>query len=196
MKKQLLIEHISKYVKLSKNEVALIRSFLKLKKVRRKQLMLEEMEIQKYGFFVISGCLKSYTLEKNGFERVLQFAPSGWWIGDMFSLKNQEPSRLYIDAVFDSEILLLSHLDLSNLYEMVPNLERCFRLLAENAFAASQRRIIETVSLTALERYENFKTRYPDLFEQLPQKLIASYIGITPEFLSRVLRELSNDNLR
>lgn len=177
---------------LSKNDVSLIRSFLKLKKVRRRQILLEETEIQKNGFFVVSGCLKSYTIEKNGFERVVQFASSGWWIGDMFSLKNQEPASLYIDAVFDSEILLLSHVDLNNLYEMVPNLERCFRLLAENAFAASQRRIIETVSLTALERYQCFKKRYPSLFELLPQKLIASYIGITPEFLSRILRDLTN----
>lgn len=186
MKPDLLLDAITKHVKLTKDEEKIVVSLLRDKKVKKKQYLLQEKEIQKYGFFVLSGCLRSYSIDKNGIEHILQFAPSGWWIGDMSSLKDEKPSVLYIDAVCDSEILLLSNNDQNYLYEAVPKMERFFRLLAESAFKTCQCRLIENLSLPAKDRYESFCRRYPTLIQSLPKKYIASYIGVTPEFLSKV----------
>jgi len=186
MKPDLLLDAISKHVKLTNDEEKLVVCLLKEKKIKKKQYLLQEKEIQKYGFFVISGCLRSYSIDKNGIEHILQFAPSGWWIGDMSSLKDEKPSTLYIDAVTDSEILLLSNNDQNYLYEAIPKMERFFRLLAESAFKTCQCRLIENLSLPAKDRYESFCRRYPTLIQSLQKKHIASYIGVTPEFLSKI----------
>jgi len=139
-------------------------------------------------FFVTKGILRSYTVDKNGFEHVLQFAPPGWWIADMYSLITQQPGSLSIDAVEDSDVLLLPKQELDKLYNEIPAFERFFRILAENALVTFQQRLIDNLSLTAKERYANFCKRYPLLIERLPQKQVASYIGVTPEFLSKMLK--------
>ena len=126
-------------------------------------------------------------IDKNGFEHILQFAPSGWWIGDMQSMIKQEPGMLYIDAVDDTEIILVQKTDLQDIYATIPKLERFFRILAENALATYQHRLIDNLSLPAIERYQNFCRQYPSLTEILPQKQVAAYIGVTPEFLSKML---------
>jgi CRP-like cAMP-binding protein len=160
-----------------------------VKRLKKKQFLLQEGDIQKQAAFVTEGCLRSYSIDKNGFEHVLQFAPPGWWIGDMRSYITQQPGILSIDAVDDSEVLLVSKTELDKLYQTVPKLERLFRVLAENSLATYQHRLIDNLSLSAMERYNNFCRLYPSLIECLPQKQIASYIGVTPEFLSKMLRK-------
>ncbi len=172
-------------------EEALIISLLKNKKLRRKQFLLQEGDIQQYAVFVTAGCLRSYSIDKNGFEHILQFAPPGWWIGDMRSYILQQPGTLYIDAVDDSEMLMLLKSDLDQLYISIPKLERFFRIIAENALATYQHRLLDNLGLSALERYNNFCRLYPSLIQCLPQKQVASYIGVTPEFLSRMLNQAS-----
>jgi CRP/FNR family transcriptional regulator, anaerobic regulatory protein len=189
MNYELLLQSISKHISLSKEEEERLIAFLKSKKLKKKQFFLHEGDIQKHAVFVTDGCLRSYSIDKNGFEHVLQFAPAGWWIGDMRSLITQQPGILNIDAIDDSEMILLLRTDLETLYASIPKLERFFRILAENSLATYQHRLIDNLSLSAMERYKNFCGLYPSLIEYLPQKQIAAYIGVTPEFLSKMLSQ-------
>lgn len=189
MSYQLLLDNISKCISLLKEEEDYFVSLLKIKKVKRKQFLLQEEEVQKQAIFVTGGCLRGYAIDKNGFEHILQFAPPGWWIADMNSLLNQEPGILYIDAIFNSEVLLLSKADQDELFTRIPRFERFFRILSERSFASYQYRMADSLSLSALERYNNFCKLYPSLIECLPQKQVASYIGVTPEFLSAILNK-------
>ncbi|MEP7143039.1 MAG: Crp/Fnr family transcriptional regulator [Ferruginibacter sp.] len=186
----LLLTNIAKHVTLSKEEELHIVSLLKNKKVKRKQFLFQEGDIHKQSLFVLTGCLRSYSIDSNGFEHILQFAPPGWWIGDMHSFINQSPGTLYIDAVDDSEIVMLLKSDLEKLYTAIPKLERFFRIIAENALAAYQHRLIDNLSLSAMERYNDFCRLYPSLIKCLPQKQVAAYIGVTPEFLSKMLHQV------
>jgi len=186
---ELLLQHINKHISLDKEEEGHIIAQLKNKKLRKKQFLLQEGDVQKQRAFVTGGCLRSYSIDKNGFEHVLQFAPSGWWIGDMRSYITQEPGILNIDAIEDSELLLLSKEAVDHLFLKIPKLERLFRILTENSLATYQQRLIDNLSLPAIERYNNFCRLYPTLIELLPQKQIASYIGVTPEFLSKMLAD-------
>jgi len=130
--------------------------------------------------------LRGYTVDENGFEHILQFAPPDWWIADMYSLITQKSGNLNIDAIEDSEVLLLAKKDQEKLFADVPKFERFFRIITENSLVSSRQRLLDNMSLTAMQRYEVFCHHYPTLIECLPQKLIASYIGVTPEFLSKV----------
>ena len=189
MQYELLLQNIGKHISLNEEEKEQVVSLFKMKKLKKKQFLLQEGDIQKQAAFVTEGCLRSYSIDKNGFEHVLQFAPPGWWIGDMRSYITQQPGILSIDAIDDSELLLIPKTDLDKLYLAVPKLERLFRILAENSLATYQHRLIDNLSLSAMERYNNFCRLYPSLIECLPQKQIASYIGVTPEFLSKMLRK-------
>ena len=184
----LILQNIAKHISLTKEQENYFLSLLKNKKVRKKLFLSQEGDISKGPFFVTKGILRSYTVDKNGFEHVLQFAPPGWWIADVYSLITQQPGSLSIDAVEDSDVLLLPKQELDKLYNEIPAFERFFRILAENALVTFQQRLIDNLSLTAKERYANFCKRYPLLIERLPQKQVASYIGVTPEFLSKMLK--------
>ncbi|HEX5025424.1 MAG TPA: Crp/Fnr family transcriptional regulator [Agriterribacter sp.] len=189
MKHELLLQNIAKHINLTGEEETYFISLLQHKKIKRRQYLFHEGDISKFQAFVVDGCLRSYSIDKNGFEHVLQFAPPGWWIGDMKSFLKQQPGTLYIDAIEDSEVILLFKSDLEKLYSTVPKFERFFRILAENALATYQHRLINNLSLPAKERYENFCRLYPSLIQRLPQKQIAAYIGVTPEFLSKMLNQ-------
>ena len=190
MNYDLLLNSIAKHISLTEEEIKQLTAVLSFKKVKKKQFLLQEGDITKQAIFVTDGCLRSYSIDKNGFEHILQFAPAGWWIGDMRSMIMQEPGILYIDAVYDSGLILITKNDLDELYAAIPKLERFFRILAENALATYQHRLIDNLSLSALERYGNFCKRYPSLIENLPQKQVAAYIGVTPEFLSKMVNKI------
>ena len=190
MNHELLLNAIAKRISLTETEQQQLLSVLLYKKVKKKQFLIQEGDITKQAIFVTSGCLRSYSIDKNGFEHILQFAPPGWWIGDMRSMITQEPGILYIDAVDDSDIILISKTDLDKLYAAIPKLERFFRILAENSLATYQHRLIDNLSLSAMERYNNFCKIYPTLIEKLPQKQVAAYIGVTPEFLSKMVNKV------
>jgi CRP-like cAMP-binding protein len=137
---------------------------------------------------VTQGCLRNYSLDKNGLEHVMAFAPPGWWIADMYSFISQKPGMLYIEALEPTEVLLLSKEDQERLYVDVPKFERFFRIIIEKSLVSSQQRVLDNLSLTAQERYLNFCKRYPSLVNCLPRKQIASYIGVTPEFFSKMIK--------
>jgi CRP-like cAMP-binding protein len=181
------LANIAKHISLSPDEQSFFISLLQVKKLRKKQYLNQEGDIAKGPSFVTSGILRGYSLDKNGYEHVIQFAPPGWWIGDMASMIKQQPAKLYVDALEDSEVLWLWKADLDKLYAQVPKFERFFRILAENSVATYQNRLINYLSLPAIERYAEFCKQYPSLIQRLPQKQVASYIGVTPEFLSKML---------
>ena len=187
MDHSLLLSNIAKHVTLDKAEEQYLVSLLHYKKARRKQFVLEEGDVGSRVIFVTSGCLRSYAVDKNGTEHVLQFAPAGWWIADMRSYITGEPARLNIDAIEDTEYLYFHKADFEELNLKVPKFERFNRILGQNAIATYQHRQIDNAIFAAMERYANFCQLYPSLIKTLPQKQVASYIGVTPEFLSKML---------
>jgi CRP-like cAMP-binding protein len=186
----LILNNISGYIRLNEEEKAVFISLLKPMKLKRKQMLLKEGEICRYSSFVSQGCLRGYSVDENGFEHVLNFAPPNWWIADMYSLITQKPGMLNIEALEDTEILTLSKISQEELYVKVPVFERFFRIITENSLVSYQQRILDNLSLTAEERYNNFCKRYPTLITTLPSKQIASYIGVTPEFFSKMKHQL------
>ena len=156
------------------------------KKVKKKAYLLQEGDISRHQYFVNKGCLRTYTIDEKGLEHVIQFAIEDWWTGDMYSFLTQTPARFTIDALEDSELLCLEKNALEELYIKIPKFERFFRHLLQNAFIALQERIIANLSQPADERYCTFITKYPDMEKRLQLKQIASYLGITPESLSRI----------
>lgn len=186
---EVILQHVNRHIGLTAEEQDFFTGMLQLRKLRRKQFLQQEGDIPKGPTFVNKGLLRSYSLDKNGFEHVLQFAPAGWWIGDMQSFLTQKPGTLYIDALEETEVLWFWKADLDKLYAQVPKFERYFRILAENSIAKFQSRLVSMLSLPAAQRYNNFCELYPSLIQTLPQKQVASYIGVTPEFLSKMLSE-------
>lgn len=189
MEAKILLQSISKYISLTPEEETFFISLLQPKKIRKKQFLTQEGDINHSAKFVLSGLLRMYSVDKNGFEHIIQFAPAGWWIGDLHSYNKQQPGNLFIDAIEDTEIVEISRTAIQTLYEKVPKFERFFRILAENALAAYQQRLSSNLSLPAKDRYGYFVELYPSLSQNLPQKYIASYIGVTPEFLSKMLNQ-------
>ncbi len=182
----LILKNITRFIELTDEEKKFFTSLLKIKKLRKKQYLLQEGDISRYEYFVNKGCIRAYSIDEKGQEHIVQFAIEDWWIGDMYSFLTQTPARLTIDALEDSELFCLDSSSLEILFKQVPKFERFFRLLVQNAFIAGQRRIIETMSLTADDRYCSFIEKYPLMEQRLPLKQIASFLGITPESLSRI----------
>ena len=182
----LVLQNLAKHIQPGKKEVDYFISLLQEKKLKKKQFLIHENELNTFTAFVIKGCLRSYSVDKNGFEHVVQFAPPGWWIADMSSIISKQPGKLNIDALEDSEMFLLKRVDQEKLFDKHPVFERLFRILTENSIAANHGRLMDYMGLSAQERYKGFCERYPSLMKTLPQKQIAAYIGVTPEFLSKI----------
>ncbi len=190
MSTNLIIESITRHIRLSDDEKEHFINLLQPKTYKRKDFILEDGQICKYSYFVTTGCLRGFTVDHNGFEHVLNFAPTGWWIADMYSLLTQKPGILNIEALENTDVLLLSKSRQEKLYHEIPQFERFFRIITENSLVSYQQRLIDNLSLTAEERYHNFCKRYPTLINTLPKKQIAAYIGVTPEFFSRMQRQM------
>jgi CRP-like cAMP-binding protein len=183
---QSILQNIEKIVFLSEQEKELILSKIEVQQYKAKTVLLHAGEICKHSYFVNSGILRSFNINDNIVEHVLHFACEGWWIGDMFSLISQKPGNLFIEVNEDAEVVILSKENQDELYFKIPKLERFFRILTENSLVAHQERLMDNLSLSAEERFEKFCTKYPTLIQRVPQKQIASYIGVTPEFFSKM----------
>lgn len=186
----LILQNIEKIVSLSKQERELFLSKIEVKHYKAKTVLLQAGEVCKHSYFVNSGILRSFNINDNIVEHVLQFACEGWWIGDMYSLITQKPGNLYVEVNEDAEVVLLSKENQEILFQEIPKLERFFRILTENSLVAHQERLMDNLSLSAEERFEKFCTKYPTLIQKVPQKQIASYIGVTPEFFSKMKARL------
>jgi CRP-like cAMP-binding protein len=185
-----ILENISKIVDLTPDEELRFLSKLETKQYKAKFIILHAGEVCKYSYFVNSGLLRSFNINDHIVEHVLSFACEGWWIGDMYSLLSQKPGNLFIEVLEDAEVVLLSKENQEILYQEIPKLERFFRILTENSLVAHQERLMDNLSLSAEERFEKFCEKYPTLIQKVPQKQIASYIGVTPEFFSKMKSKL------
>ena len=181
-----ILENISKHISLTLEEEQLFLSKIEVQHFKAKTILHNAGEICKHSYFVNSGLLRSFNINDNIVEHVLHFACEGWWIGDMYSLLSQKPGNLFIEVLEDSEVVLLSKENQEQLYFEIPKLERFFRILTENSLVAHQERLMDNLSLSAEDRFEKFCKKYPTLIQKVPQKQIASYIGVTPEFFSKM----------
>ncbi|MGL5888598.1 MAG: Crp/Fnr family transcriptional regulator [Bacteroidia bacterium] len=193
---EIILNNIAQHIELTPEEQQIFTALLEPKTLKQRELLLGEGEICRHSAFVTKGCLRGYTIDENGYEHVLHFAPANWWIADMYSLITQKPGSLIIEALQDTEMLLLSKTNQEKLYRSVPKFERFFRIISENSLVTNRPRVIDNLSLTAVQRYEAFCHRYPTLIDTLQQKQIAAYIGVTPEFFSKMKAGINRASLQ
>lgn len=184
-----ILTHFDKYLPLNDIEKEALTSRLTERKIKRKQYILQEGDICKYFTYVVEGCFKMYGVDPSGTEHNLLFAAEDEWITDLDSLHKERPSQLFIEAVEPATILQISKGDLWYLYTHYAKFDRNFRVIIEDKYIELQNRLLQTFSTTAYQRYENFLEQYPNLANRLPNTQIASYLGITPEFLSKIRNE-------
>jgi CRP-like cAMP-binding protein len=183
---------ISRYVTFSKEELDTFNSHLEYRKVPKKTIMLHEGEVCNFEAFVVKGCVRKYFIDPNGFEVILQFAIEDAWISDIsFSIYETQPSKVFIETMEDCEFLIFSPETKEELFKKEPRFERAFRILLQRNLTATQNRLFHTISMTALEKYVEFLELYPTLPQRVAQHYIASYLGISAEFLSKVRAKLA-----
>lgn len=187
---QSILQNIAKHVSLTTEEEALFLSKTETKNYKVKTILLSSGEIANCTYFVNSGILRSFNINDNIIEHVLHFACQGWWIGDMYSYISEKPGNLFIEVLEDAEVISISKENHQILYREIPKLERFFRILAENSLVAHQERLMDNLSLTAEERFEKMCKKYPSLIQKVAQKHLASYIGVTPEFFSKMKNKI------
>jgi CRP-like cAMP-binding protein len=183
---ELLYKKLHAAIPITEEEFGYCQSLFVPKKLRKRQYLLQEGDVCRYQAFVEKGMLRSYTTDEKGAEHILQFASEGWWIADLSSYLTGDPSRFNIEALEDAELLLLSKPHWEELMQKVPKLEHYFRILVQNHLIATQKRLMQSLSETAEEKYLQFTRTYPECLQRVPQHMIASYLGVTRETLSRL----------
>lgn len=191
----LLLSNISKHISLTTEETDFFTSLLKSKSLAKGEFLLREGTVCRYDSFVIKGCLKAYYQDENGFEHIIDFLVEEWWANDLYSLFTQTPARSNIKAIEDSELLQISKTDLEILYQKIPKFERFFRTLFQNAYITQREQINSALSDGAEERYLSFLQKKPYAQKRFSQKDIASYLGITPQFLSSLKKKIGEVNV-
>ena len=187
----LFLQNFNKKVRLSEKEQAQIKDYLTPKKLRRKQYLLQEGAVCKAIAFVEKGALRAYSVDDNGTEHIIQFGLEGWIISDLYSFLTGEPATYNIDAIEDAELVLISREAHDEMLQKMPKYETFTRLNITGAYLAMQKRLTSAFSATLEERYEAFMKLYPDIAQRVPQHMIASYLGLTPETLSRVRKRIA-----
>jgi CRP-like cAMP-binding protein len=190
---ELYFKHFNSKVPVTPAEQEIIQSYLTPKKLRKKQYLLQEGDVCKWVAFVEKGALRSYTVNENGSEHIIQFALEGWSISDLFSFLTSEPATYNIEAIEDSELILISNSAHNELLKRMQKYETYIRLQITNAYISLQRRITSVNSLPVETRYQNLTRLYPDIIQRVPQHMIASYMGVTPETLSRARKKISGE---
>jgi CRP-like cAMP-binding protein len=183
-----ILKNVSKHIELNEEERRYFTSLLSVKELARKKLLLQQSQPCTSIYFVEQGVLRAYYADKDGHQNIVMFALNDWWITDMYAFANEQNAMLDIDALEDCTLLQLQKRDMDQLMNTVPKFEKYFRILMQNAYIREQLRIIQNLSMPAKDRYKNFLQKYPQFVQHVPLKQIASYLGITPEFLS-VLRK-------
>lgn len=186
-----LIEYFNTILPLDEEEKSFVKEVFHERRVKRRQFILQEGEVCVHNTFVVEGCLKMYFVDDGGKEHNLQFAIENWWVGDIGSFHSEEPSKLNIEAIENSVILQIKKEDQLRLFVDYPKFNRIFRVLAENALVGLQKRTIQNISSTAEERYLDFLKRHPQFFNRISNVQIASYLGVTPEFLSAIRKKIA-----
>ena len=183
---EVLHEYLSQRMPLTKEQFDFIQSLFIHLHLNKGELLQREGEVARYGAFVTKGCLRSYVVDDKGKEHIVQFAPETWWLTDLNSLVNGVPSLYFMDALEPSDILLLDVESHKKLIEQIPAFAAAFHAGQQKHTIAKDKRIIASLKATAEERYQNFLTTYPSIAQRVPQHMLASYIGVSPETLSRI----------
>jgi CRP-like cAMP-binding protein len=188
-----LREHVRDRIGLTDEEFPLCTSLMVPKRIRKDAFLLQEGEKPAYLAFVTKGCLRSYTIDRKGQEHIVQFAPEGWWISDLYSFLSGREASYCIDALEDSDVLLMDAASYETLCTTVPKFERYFRILLQNNYIATHRRLVASISMSAEERYLQMIEEFPSLVQRVALRHIASYLGITPEALSRIRNRIAKN---
>ncbi len=191
---QNIIKNISRFVTLTPEEEKIYEDLLTLQKFPKKTLLLREGEICQFEGFIKEGCVRTYYLDENGFEVTLLFAVEDWWITDIASFNNQTPSKIFIETLEDTEIYMLTQQTKEELLQKVPKFERAFRMMMQRYVVTLQNRLVNTISQPATDRYLEFIRVYPTIPQRVAQYYIASYLGVSKEFVSTIRKRLANKN--
>lgn len=183
---EVLKKHIRKFVSISDADYDAIISYFKIIDVRKKQNLLLEGNICHANYFVVKGCLRLFFINEKGVEQTVQFALENWWLADYTSFSSQKPSDYYIQAIEKSEVLAIDFLSQEKMLKEFPQMDRYFRFIHQRAHAAYQFRIRSLYSASREELYHQFNKLYPQFVQRIPQYLLASYLGFTPEYLSEI----------
>ncbi|SFZ91920.1 cAMP-binding domain of CRP or a regulatory subunit of cAMP-dependent protein kinases [Flaviramulus basaltis] len=190
MKSQPLLNYIKNFVTLTVEEEAFLESKVLYRKYLKGQYVLQQGDVCKYQCFVISGCTKTFHSDDQGQEHIVMFSIQDWWTSDIGSFITQTPADYNIQCIDKTELIMFSHDVMEELYIEIPKLERFFRKIIERGLVASQKRIVRSFSLSAKDRYLYFRNQYPKIEQLIPQYMLASYLGITKEFLSKIKSQL------
>lgn len=186
-----LQKHIKKHTQISDENLEKFSNAFTLQKVVKKEFLLKEGEICQFEGFVTGGCFKVFHSDQDGTEHILYFAIEDWWVADVDSFTNSKPSQLNIQALENSEVLLISKQNKEKLYQEIPEIEKLFRIMSQKNLVALQRRMIDNLSKTADQRYLDFLAKYPKITQRLTNIQIAAYLGVSPEFVSKIRRKIT-----
>lgn len=185
-----LFDYINDFVRLSEEEEAFLASKLTCRKYLKGQYIIQQGDICKYECFVLSGCTKTFYVNEDGQEHIMMFSIENWWTSDIGSFITQTPADFNVQCIENTELVMFSYDVIEELYANVPKLERFFRLIIQRALVASQKRLVRSYSMSAKSRYLYFRNQYPSIEQRIPQYMVASYLGITKEFLSKIKGQL------
>ncbi len=185
-----LLKYMSNFITLSKDEEDILSSKLLYRKYLKGQYIVQHGDVCKYTGFVVSGCTKTFFMDSDGQEHIVMFSIEDWWTSDIGSFITQTPADFNVQCLENTELIMFSQEIIEDLYIRIPKLERFFRQIVEKGLVASQKRIVRSFSLSAKEQYLYFRNEYPKIEQRIPQYMIASYLGITKEFLSKIKSQL------
>lgn len=186
---QQLIDHITRYSSVGPGMADGIRDFFAVKTFRKKELLLQEGQRCHEKFFIVQGCVHLFYLRQNGVEQTIDFALENWWTSDFMAFQNGSPAQFSIRAIEATEVLAISAVRQQEMLAAIPELHEYFHLMFQRAYAASQIRVRKTYELSKEELYLDFSRKYPAFLQRVPQYLMASFLGFTPEYLSEIRRK-------
>ncbi len=188
---ELFLKSVQEHISITEEEFNFCKTLFIPKKLRKRQYLLQDGDVSRYTSFVEKGMLRTFTVDEKGNEPILQFSMEGWWVTDLYSFLTDEPSRYNIEAMEDCELLMITKPSWDVLLEKVPAFERYFRILIQNNLIAMQRRLISSMTESAEEQYRKLMATFPTCLQRVPQHMIASFLGITPETLSRIRSQMA-----
>jgi len=191
---QKLRQFFERAIPITDEQFEMVKKLFSARKVKKGHLLLHEGDMTKLDIFVASGCLRTYTIDNSGKEHIIQFSIENWWTGDL-GVNSSAPAQCFIEALEDSEILVAESNSIEKLISLVPEMGTFYRTALQKSAAAKNERIVSSLSKTAEERYDDFLKKYPSVIQRVPQHMIASYLGVSPETLSRIRKQRSRKRL-